>query len=178
VKPRRRIAANAALSLLLYCAAAGAKVGDAAPDFSRVDFAGNSVRLSAYHGKVVLLNFWASWCGPCLEEMPRLSAWQRAYAAQGLKIVGVSMDDDPEAAKRLLTRRPVAYPVVMGDAALGESFGGVLGLPLSFLIDTHGRLVGRYPGGGDPKTLEARIKALLPGNRPTSATRRPGTTAD
>jgi len=138
-------------------------VGDTAPDFVAVDTDMKDVKLSDYRGKVVLLNFWASWCAPCLKELPRFSAWQRDYGVEGLQILGVSMDDDAAPVRRLLAKHPLAYPILMGDAKLGEAFGGVLGLPCSYLIDTEGRIVARFRGEGDLKQIEAQIKALLPG---------------
>ncbi|MHB8478078.1 MAG: TlpA family protein disulfide reductase [Steroidobacteraceae bacterium] len=156
-----RIAAAAILGASLCGAADSKAVGDMAPEFSRADLAGKPVRLADYRGKLVLLNFWASWCGPCLEEMPRFSGWQREYGAQGLQVIGVSMDDDAAAAKRFIARHPSSYPILLGDAELGESFGGVFGLPLTYLIDPKGRIVARYQGNGDLAKMEAKIKALL-----------------
>jgi len=157
-----RAAAALGLSVMLCGTADSKNVGDMAPDFSRADFAGKPVHLTDYRGRLVLLNFWASWCGPCLEEMPRFFDWQRDYGARGLQIIGVSMDDDAAAAKRLLARRPAPYPMVQGDAKLGETFGGVLGLPLTFLIDPQGRIAGRYQGNADLAKMEAQIKRMLP----------------
>ena len=136
-----------------------------APDFTRSDLAGRQVHLADYRGKLVLLNFWATWCAPCRKEMPLFSEWQRDYRAQGLQIIGISMDDDIASVKQLLAQRPVRYPIVMGDARLGERFGGVLGLPLSFLIDAQGRIVARYQGEGDLADMEAKLKQLLPRQR-------------
>lgn len=160
----RRITA-AALLVFLCGATAATKVGDVAPDFARADLAGRQVRLADYRGKLVLLNFWATWCAPCRKEMPLFSKWQRDYGAQGLQVVGVSMDDDVASVKQLLVQRPVQYPIVMGDAKLGEQFGGVLGLPLSFLIDAQGRIVSRYQGESDLARMEATLKELLPRRR-------------
>ncbi len=151
---------------MLLCGATTAiKVGDVAPDFTRADLAGRQVHLAGYRGKLVLLNFWATWCAPCRKEMPQFSEWQRDYRAQGLQIIGISMDDDIAPVKQLLAQHPVRYPIVMGDAKLGERFGGVLGLPLSFLIDAQGRIVARYQGEGDLADMEAKLKELLPRQR-------------
>lgn len=134
-----------------------------APDFTRTELKGRPFALKSYRGKLVLLNFWATWCGPCLAEIPRLAAWQNTYGAAGLQIVGVSMDDDAAPVKRAYEKYQLNYPVVMGDAQIGESFGGVLGLPLSYLIDPKGHIVGRYQGEPNLSKLEMQIKSLLPG---------------
>jgi thiol-disulfide isomerase/thioredoxin len=137
-----------------------------APDFTRTDLSGKSVSLGSYRGKVVLLNFWATWCGPCLVEIPTFEAWQNTYGAAGLQIVGISMDDDSAPVKRAYEKYHLSYPVAMGDAQLGKLFGGVLGLPLSYLIDPDGRVVGRYQGELDLTQLESKIKSLLPRPHP------------
>lgn len=151
----------AALAGLFSGAASAMKVGDVAPDFTRADLGGREVQLSRHRGKLVLLNFWASWCPPCREEMPVLSRWQNALQAAGLQIIGVSMDDDRSEVKRFLAKYPVSYPIVMGDARFAEQFGGVLGLPLTYLIDAQGRVVARYQGEADLAKMEAKVKELL-----------------
>jgi thiol-disulfide isomerase/thioredoxin len=150
-------------ALLAASGAQAMAVGDVAPAFARDDLSGKPVDLPSLRGKLVLLNFWATWCAPCREEMPAFSQWQRRYRAQGLRVVGISMDDDAASVRAFLAKRPVAYPVVMGDAALGERFGGVLGLPLSYLVDAQGRVVARYQGEADLAAMEAKLKELLPG---------------
>src|SRR5690606_16196317 len=136
----------AALLSLLSGAANAMKVGDAVPDFTRADTSGKPVQLSKYRGQLVLLNFWASWCAPCREEMPLFSKWQRELGPRGLQVIGISMDDDAAEVHKFLAAYPVTYPIVMGDAKFAEHFGGVLGLPLSYLIDAQGRVVARYQG--------------------------------
>lgn len=151
----------AAALLSMGSVANAMKVGNVAPDFTRADASGKQVQLSKYRGRLVLLNFWASWCEPCREEMPLFSKWQRDLGASGLQVIGVSMDDDAGDVKRFLAAYPVNYPIVMGDADFAGRFGGVLGLPLSYLIDAHGRVVARYQGEVDLAKMEAKVKELL-----------------
>ncbi|MFZ0339907.1 MAG: TlpA disulfide reductase family protein [Terracidiphilus sp.] len=132
-----------------------------APDFTRPDLDGHALHLNAFRGKVVLLNFWATWCAPCQVEMPVFAAWQRQYGPQGFTIVGISMDDNAAAARQLVERLKLDYPVAMGDARLGMRYGGVLGLPLSFLIDRNGVVRARFQGEIDVKVMESQLRALL-----------------
>ena len=132
-----------------------------APSFVRKDLSGQRVNLSAYRGKVVLLNFWATWCAPCQLEMPRFASWRMQYGSHGLQILGVSMDDDESAARKTCIKLRVNYPVVMGDERLGTLYGGVLGLPVTYLIDRHGRICAKFQGETDLKEMESRIKELL-----------------
>jgi thiol-disulfide isomerase/thioredoxin len=133
-----------------------------APDFARTDVAGHVVRLGGYRGKVVLLNFWATWCAPCLDEIPVFSRWQQKYGLGGLQVLGVSLDDDAAPVRRAVSKYHVAYPVIMSDEKLLELYGGVLGLPLSFIIDPSGRIVGRFQGKSDLTRMENQLKAMLP----------------
>jgi len=132
-----------------------------APQIDRLDLDGHRVDLKGLHGKVVLLNFWATWCAPCLIEMPAFSAWQQQYASQGLQVIGISMDDDAAPARQLVARLKTKYPIAMGDAKLGEQYGGVMGLPLTYLIDRHGVVRLRFQGETDLKTIEEKLKSLL-----------------
>ena len=141
--------------------AAGSILHKKAPEFVRADFNNTRVDLKAYRGKVVLLNFWATWCAPCQLEMPRFVAWQTQYGPRGLQIIGISMDDDPAAARSLYEKLKLNYPVAMGDEKLGELYGGVLGLPVTFLIDSHGQVRAEYRGETDLNTIEKQLKPLL-----------------
>jgi hypothetical protein len=93
--------------------------------------------------------------------MPVFAAWQRQYSPQGFAIIGISMDDDAAAARRLVQRLKLDYPVAMGDARLGLRYGGVLGLPLSYLIDRNGVVRARFQGETDVKSMENQMRALL-----------------
>lgn len=132
-----------------------------APDFSRPALNRVSVRLAGYRGKVVLLDFWATWCAPCLTEMPHFMQWQNQYGPQGLQVLGVSMDDDDSAVRRLTAKLRVNYPVVMGDEKLAELYGGILGLPVTYLIDRNGIIQARFQGETDPARIEAALHRLL-----------------
>ena len=122
---------------------------------------GARIDLASLRGKVVLLDFWATWCASCQVEMPAFVQWQRNYGPQGLQVLGISMDDDPALARRMKAKLQLNYPVAMGDEKLGELYGGVLGLPLTYLIDRHGIVRARFQGETDLKTIEKQLKALL-----------------
>jgi thiol-disulfide isomerase/thioredoxin len=136
-------------------------IGKAAPGFVREDLSGKKISLSGYRGKVVLLNFWATWCAPCVIEIPAFARWQSRYGGQGLQVIGISMDDDAPPVRAMYRRLKVNYPVAMGDEKIGELYGGVLGLPVTYLIDREGRIVSRYQGEADLKWLEREVLKLL-----------------
>ena len=142
----------------------GLSRGDAhplAPDFSLTDLSGRKLTLADYRGKVVLLNFWATWCGPCREEVPGFVDLQSKYRDQGLVVIGISMDDDPAPVREFYERYRMNYPVVMGDDALAERFGGILGLPTTFVIQRDGHIYAKQMGAEDAETFEEAIKKLL-----------------
>jgi peroxiredoxin len=132
-----------------------------APDFSLPSVTGEQLALSQYRGKVVLLDFWATWCGPCREEIPRFVDLQSKYGNRGLQIIGVSMDDSPEPVRDFCQRFKMNYPVVMGNAKTGELYGGVLGLPIAFLIGRDGRILARHIGATDISVFEKEIVSQL-----------------
>lgn len=133
-----------------------------APDFILPQLDGQPLSLSSYRGKVVLLDFWATWCLPCREEIPHFVELQDKYREGGLVIIGVSMDDGPEPVRPFAQQFRMNYPIVMGNAKIGEEYGGVLGLPIAFLLDRDGRIVKKHIGATSVDVFEHEITALLP----------------
>jgi peroxiredoxin len=132
-----------------------------APDFSLMDLSGTRVSLSEYRGKVVLLDFWATWCDPCKTEIPHFTEMQSRYGPQGLQVIGVSMDDDEKPVRDFQQQFKMNYPVAMGNADLAGQYGGILGLPITFVIDRQGRIAARHIGATDASVFEAEIRNLL-----------------
>jgi len=133
-----------------------------APDFALRDADGKLVRLSDYRGKVVLLNFWATWCSPCRFEIPWFIEFQRQYKDAGLEVLGISMDEDGwEAVKPFLTRFGVNYRILMGDDMVAQLYGGVDSLPTTFLIDRQGRVAAVHIGLVSKRSYEKDLAELL-----------------
>jgi len=145
--------------------------GSVAPDFELRSLEGKQVRLSDYHGKAVLLNFWATWCAPCKIEMPWFVDLQKQYASQGLQVIGVAMDDSGEATIAKFAKEiGVNYPLLIGKEAVGDAYGGVEFLPTTFIIDRQGKVVHRVFGLVGRSELEDNIKkALGPGAQANAA---------
>ena len=138
-----------------------AAVGQAAPNFTLADLSGQTLGLKALHGKVVLLDFWATWCAPCREEIPHFVEMQEKYRARGLAIVGISVDDEVAPVRQFYQQYKMNYPVAMGDAKLAGAYGGVLGLPIAFLIDRDGKIVKKHIGQTEAAVFEKEVVELL-----------------
>jgi peroxiredoxin len=135
--------------------------GQAAPEFALKDGSGKTVKLQDYRGKVLLLDFWATWCTGCKEEIPWFVEFQQTYGAKGLATVGVSMDDGWDVVKSFLASHKIPYTIVLGDEGIAKSYG-IEGMPDTFLVDRQGRIVAAYIARKvDKDALEAKIKALL-----------------
>lgn len=130
--------------------------GKPAPEFSAKDLNDKDVTLAQFKGKVVLVNFWATWCGPCRIEMPWLIEMQQKYGDRGFTVVGVAMDEEGKSAVAPFIEKeryevngkqaPVNYPIVLGNDALADKFGGLLGYPTSVLISRDGKIIQRITG--------------------------------
>ncbi len=137
-------------------------VSTVAPDFSLEGIDGKTLRLSDLRGKAVLLNFWATWCGPCKIEMPWFVDLQKQYGAQGLQIVGVAMDDaSKEDIGKFAQTMGVNYPILIGKESVGDQYGGVPALPETFVIGRDGKLVDKIIGLRGKSEIEDDIKKAL-----------------
>jgi len=132
-----------------------------APDFTLNQIDGTPLQLSSYRGKVVLLDFWATWCVPCREEIPHFVELQKKYGKQGLQIIGVSMDDTIDPVRPFAEKFQINYPIVMGTAKTGELYGGVLGLPIAFMIGRDGLIYHKHIGATNVTVFETEIQHLL-----------------
>jgi thiol-disulfide isomerase/thioredoxin len=135
--------------------------GATAPEFARPDIQGKPFDLKALRGRFVLLDFWASWCAPCVVEIPHLIDLQQRYGLRGLQVVGISLDESITPVKAVARRFAFNYPVLLGDAKLGENYGGILGLPVQFLVGPDGKILRIWKGELSPAVLEKTLKAAL-----------------
>jgi cytochrome c biogenesis protein CcmG, thiol:disulfide interchange protein DsbE len=134
---------------------------DLAPDFKAKDLNGKDITLEAYKGKVVLLNFWATWCGPCRAEIPSLIELQAKYKDQ-MQILGMDVDDEDETQVRAVVQgEGINYPVVMTTPQVRIAYGGIGGLPTVFILNTEGRVVQKHIGLFNPLLYETEVRALL-----------------
>jgi peroxiredoxin len=134
----------------------------AAPQFALKDSAGKTINLTDYRGKVLLLDFWATWCTGCKMEIPWFSEFEKAYSARGFAVVGVSMDESGwRVVKPFLAETRIPYPILLGDDRTAQRFG-IQALPDTFLIDRSGKVAAAYKASVvDKNDVEANIKALL-----------------
>lgn len=137
--------------------------GHDAPDFVLTDLQGHSLKLSDLRGKAVVLNFWATWCPPCKEEIPWFVELQKRYAADGLQVVGVSMDDDSDqkAVAKFAAENSINYPVLLGKEKVAEQYGGIDYLPTTFYIDRNGVVMERVFGQPGRSEIEQNVKKAI-----------------
>ena len=134
---------------------------DPAPDFQLKDLAGKDLSLASVHGKVVLLNFWATWCGPCRAEIPSLIELQNRYKER-LRIIGLVVDDnDQDAVKQVVDSEGINYPVALASDNIRLAYGGIPALPTLFVINSEGRVVQKHVGLFNPALYDTEVRALL-----------------
>jgi thiol-disulfide isomerase/thioredoxin len=134
---------------------------DAAPAFQLNDLEGKPLSLAEAKGKIVLLNFWATWCGPCRAEIPDLVDLQKRYSDK-LQIIALATDeDDADEVRRFVLKSAINYRVAMTSDEVRRDYGGIAALPTSFVIDPQGRIVQKHVGLNDPSIYELEVKAML-----------------
>ena len=183
VSPAALVAAAATILLSLACtneiavraAVKADKDRRTAPNFSLKDVNGDKVQLSDYKGKVVLLDFWATWCGPCKVEIPWFMEFEQQYKNKGFAVLGVSMDDDGwSVVKPYIQQLKVNYRIMLGNDEVGEKYGGVDSLPTTFLIDRQGRIASQHVGlAGGKEDFRNDIVHLLGSGSPSAGVRPP-----
>ncbi len=166
--------ANRATRLPSTRAAKTTQDNPTASDFTVKDLEDHDVSLSQFKGKVVLVNFWATWCGPCKIEIPWLVELQDKYAARGFTVLGVAMDEEGKSAVAPFVRKErfkvdgtaqsVNYPIVLGNDATSDKFGGLIGFPTSVLISKDGRVVKRVDGLVSYDEIDKAIQSQLDAN--------------
>jgi peroxiredoxin len=154
------------------CSRPGRKV---APNFALKDSDGRTVQLADYRGKVVLLNFWATWCGPCKIEIPWFTEFERRHKDRGFAVVGISMDEEGwDAVKPFLSEYRINYRVLMGNNAVAQLYDGVSALPTTFLIDREGRIAAIHEGLVSKSRYERDLIQLLDSPQGAAGTRGAG----
>ena len=144
--------------------------GKAAPGFALTSLEGKKVSLSDYKGRPVLVNFWATWCGPCKVEMPWFEEFRKQYAGQGFEILGLA--DDVDAGKdtiaKVAHKTGVSYPILLTDGKVQTAYGGLDVLPMSFYVDRNGVVVEVTAGLGTKDEIEANIKKTIASGSPAA----------
>ena len=146
-------------------------VGSAAPQFSLKDLKGADVTMAQQRGKVTIVNFWATWCGPCKAEMPILMRLQKVHGPAGLVVLGVSMDEEGasvispwlQKTKFVVDGKqiPMNFPILLGTPQVSTAFGEIEALPATFIIDRQGKIVQRIDGPIEFKDVDKTVKPLL-----------------
>jgi thiol-disulfide isomerase/thioredoxin len=131
-----------------------------APDFELQTLDGKTAHLRDYRGKAVLLNFWATYCVPCKEEMPWLIEFQKKYGPKGLVVLGIAMDDPPAPVRNFVQKMGVNYPILLGNQKLADEYW-VKGLPACIFIDRNGKITDQVPGAATRGFLENEIQLAL-----------------
>src|SRR5690606_35071316 len=152
-----------AVSAIVLAIASLSCAAEVAPDFALKSTDGSNMRLSEQRGEVVLLNFWASWCGPCRQEMPHLDTLQQRYSQLGFKVVGVNVDKDPALANKLLHDIPVSFPVLLDNTGNVSASYNVSAMPTTVIIDRDGNMRYLHKGykPGYEQDYEQQVKELI-----------------
>lgn len=133
-----------------------------APEFTLLDIDGNKVSLSDFKGKVVILDFWATWCPPCIAEIPHFIELYDEYKNRGLEVIGISVDwNGQRVVPPFAEERGINYILLLGDDEVADLYGGIISIPTTFILDREGGIRKRYMGYRDKEVFERDIKELL-----------------
>lgn len=147
---------------LLWMGCDSPQVSFPAPAWTLRNLEGETVSSDAFEGKVMILNFWATWCPPCREEIPGFIELQKRYGAEGLVVVGVAYDrEGAKVVAPFVEKAGINYPVLLGTPEMAEKFGGVEAFPTTFMIDRESQVVARHLGYRPKSVFEKEIKPLL-----------------
>ena len=145
-----------------WCRGAPADVGEAAPAWKLADLDGHEIGSAQFKGKVVVVDFWATWCVPCIGEIPGYIALEKKYGAEGLVIVGISLDQrGPGPVRKFAAAHGMNYIIAMADDSVVGAFGGIEAIPTTFLIDRAGRIVHRKKGAVPREEYEKLVRQVL-----------------
>ncbi len=136
-------------------------IGAQAPEFELADISGKKVRLSDFKGRVVIVDFWATWCGPCLHEIPDFVRLQSKYRKEGLVILGVTVNSGEKAVRSVADDHDINYPVLLDGDETTKLFGGIYAIPTTFVLDRQGRIAKKFIGAMPPEAFEEVIQPLL-----------------
>ncbi len=133
-----------------------------APDFALPDLDGKTVRLSDSAGKIRIVDFWATWCAPCRDEIPAFNELYAKYKDKGFEIIAISMDEEgAKVVRPFVDKVGVPYTNLIGNEEVGDAFGGILGYPSAFFVDREGKIVATYIGGVPKRVFETRVREML-----------------
>lgn len=136
------------------------EIGEKAPDFTLTDINGKTVNLSEFKGRVVILDFFASWCPPCRQEIPDFIDLEKSYGGKGFSMIGVALVSAAEA-KEFADKMGINYPVLIDDGKVSNLYGPIRSIPTTFILDKAGKIVKLYIGFRPKEVFEADIKELL-----------------